>query len=205
MAERGQAQEMEQEAEKASASKTAKRAEAAKKKIAQVAAAQAAANVAVGLDRRKKSRNKQVAENAAKSAEVTPPLGHSLRTMEPNTVAQMAAAPIEPDWEDNPAHLDTPTEVREDLRDDGLDPMDVNTPQRAAFGHSLIHGMANDPDRGGRTPAQLEAEHDMVVEAMTEDYGMDHDSPLDLAGITNGAMQGDPFGVSIDLSMGGER
>lgn len=88
----------------------------------------------------------------------------------------------DPDWHDNPDHLDTPAEVREGLMEAGLDPMDVDTEQQALFGHALVHGYANDPDLGGRTPAQLEAEHDLVVAAM-DDYGFDHDSPLDVHSI----------------------
>lgn len=180
-----------------------KASEESKRAAARQAAAMAASIQADAfLDRRKKSRNKQVAENAAKAAEVTPPLGHSLRTMEPTTVGRMAAASMEPDWGDNPAHLSNPMEVKEDLRDDGLDPMDVDTREEATFGHFLVHAMADDADRGGRTPQQLEAEHDMVVAAMRE-HGVDHHSPLDLAGIEGGDAVGDPFGVGIDLSLGG--
>lgn len=84
----------------------------------------------------------------------------------------------EPDWNDNPADLDTPEEVRESLRDDGLNPMNVGTQEEAQFGHALVHELANDPDHGGRTAAQLEAEHDLVVDAL-HDYGVDTDSPLD--------------------------
>lgn len=84
-----------------------------------------------------------------------------------------------PDWNDNPPDLDTPQEVRESLRADGLDPMDTDSKQQASFGHSLTHSFADDPDLGGRTPEQLEAEHDMTVDAM-EEFGVDHDSELGL-------------------------
>jgi hypothetical protein len=93
----------------------------------------------------------------------------------------------DPDWSDNPDDLDTPEEVRETLKERGLDPMDVDTKDEAMFGHFLIHAYADDPDMGGRTPTELEAEHDMVVEALVNDHDVDHDSPLDFD---------DPFGVS---------
>lgn len=84
----------------------------------------------------------------------------------------------EPDWGDNPSHLDTPAEVRASLRADGLDPMDTDTREEAMFGHFLVHAYADDEDMGGRTPAQLEAEHDLTVAAMLS-YGVGHESPMD--------------------------
>lgn len=93
----------------------------------------------------------------------------------------MANGP-EPDFEDNPPGLDTPEEVKMSLDEDGLDPMDVDSVEEATFGHSLVHAFADDPDHGGRTEVQLEAEHDMTVEAMIE-FGVEHDSPLDLEDI----------------------
>lgn len=87
----------------------------------------------------------------------------------------------EPDWHDNPDHLDTPDEVRDDLRESGLDPMNVGTEEEATFGHFLIHGFEDDEGLGGRTADQLEAEHDMTVEAMA-DFGVGHESPMDAPG-----------------------
>lgn len=84
----------------------------------------------------------------------------------------------DPDWDNNPPGLDTPEEVRASLRADRLDPMDVDTKEEAVFGHSLVHAFADDADHGGRTEAQLEAEHDLTVDAM-EDFGVGHDTPLD--------------------------
>lgn len=183
-------------------SKAAQRAAAARRAVLEAAARQEGVDPTVAVDRRKKSRNKQVAENAEKAAAATAPLGHSLRTMESNRVAQMAAAAPEPDWENNPDDLDTPAEVREDLKEDGLDPMDVENEEEAMFGHFLVHAYADDNDLGGRTREQLEAEHDMTVEAMRE-HGINHDSPLDPADIEGGQAEGDAFGVGIDMSMDG--
>lgn len=162
------------------------RSERAKAVLAAAAAADADLDAATGLDKRRKSRVKEFAERATKAGEIGSPVDANLQTMDQaETVADMARAGLDPDWEDNPDHLDTSAEVRADLREDGLDPVDVNTEERAAFGHFLLHTFANDPDRGGRTPEQLEAEHDMVVDAMI-DEGMDHDSPLDLQNIQGG-------------------
>lgn len=86
---------------------------------------------------------------------------------------------VDPDWDDNPDDLDSIPEVKAALAEAGLDPMDIDTRKEASFGHSVTHAFADDPGRGGRTPAQLEAEHDMTVEAM-QGFGMDHDSELDL-------------------------
>lgn len=182
-------------------SKAAQRAAAVRKAAIEAAARQEGVDPTVGIDRRKKSRNKQVAENAKKAAEATAPLGNSLKTMESNRVAQMAAAAPEPDWDNNPDDLDTPAEVRETLKEDGIDPMDVESRKEAMFGHFLVHAYADDNDLGGRTPEQLEAEHDMTVDAM-RDHGINHDSPLDLADIEGGDAAGDEFGVSIDMSWG---
>lgn len=95
---------------------------------------------------------------------------------------------VEATWNDNPGDLDTPQEVRESIRERGHDPMDVETKSEAEFGHYLVHSLVDDPDHGGRTPTQLEAEHDMVVDAL-EEYGVDHDTPLEFE---------DPFGVTAD-------
>lgn len=84
----------------------------------------------------------------------------------------------DPDWQTNPFGLRSPDEVRDSLRAAGLNPMNVGTPDEAAFGHSLVHSFADDPDHGGRTESQLEAEHDLTVDAMLG-FGMEHDSPLD--------------------------
>lgn len=84
----------------------------------------------------------------------------------------------DPDWEDNPDDLDTPEEVRDDLRDSGLNPMNVGSEDEATFGHFLVHAFADDDDLGGRTPEQLEAEHDLTVGAML-DFGVGHHSPMD--------------------------
>lgn len=108
----------------------------------------------------------------------------------------------DPDWHNNPDNLDSPEEVREDLREDGLDPMDTRTQDQAMFGHFLVHALADDDDRGGRSPEQLEAEHDMVVAAMNE-HGADHRSPLDHDDIEGGDKWADPFGVG--LGFGGEK
>lgn len=176
-------------------------------------------NVDEFVDRRKKSRNQQLAERAERAATVRPPTDHTLETLgtgeavsamaragmggsgaddgvEPGgvdpgvggvdaslatgvSVAMGAAGRGEPDWGDNPEHLDSAAEVRADLLEDGHDPMDVDTEKEALFGHALVHAYANDPDMGGRTAEQLEAEHDLVVDAM-DDFGFDHDSPLDV-------------------------
>lgn len=102
----------------------------------------------------------------------------------------------EPDWHDNPDHLDEPEEVRESLRDSGLDPMDVGTKEQAAFGHFLVHSFADDEDLGGRTPEQLEAEHDLTVQAM-RDFGVGHHSPLDRADVDDHPFAfGDEWGLS---------
>lgn len=132
-------------------------------------------------DARRKSRTQEMAERAERSGRANRVTGHTLDLgMEDGTVTRMARGSMEPDWDDNPEHLDTPAEVRADLRDSGLDPMDTGTEEEATFGHFLVHAFADDKDHGGRTPAQLEAEHDMVVEAMQE-HGVDHHSPLDVA------------------------
>lgn len=162
-------------------------------------AAAAAAAAEEGLERgpgsRGVNRTKEVAKRAERAGRVKRPTDHTLDLgTETGVASEMARASVEPDWEDNPEHLDTPAEVREDLMDDGLDPMDTGTPQRALFGHFLVHGMADDPGMGGRTPAQLEAEHDMVVAAMKE-HGHDHDTPLDVGMID--------FGVGMGGGSGG--
>lgn len=132
-------------------------------------------------DARRKSRTQQMAERAERSGRAKRVTGHTLDLgMEDGTVTRMARGSMEPDWDDNPEHLDTPAEVRADLRDSGLDPMDTETEEEASFGHFLVHSFADDDDLGGRSPAQLEAEHDMVVEAM-QDHGVGHHSPLDVA------------------------
>lgn len=142
------------------------------------------------IDKRRKSRSQRFAEAVTETAKVDAPTGHSLSTVDKTgRVVQMATAPMEPDWEDNPEDLDSPEEVREDLRESGLDPMDTATPEEAQFGHFLVHAYADDRDRGGRTVAQLEAEHDMVVAAML-DHGFNHDSPLDTEDIHGGSMLG---------------
>lgn len=77
-----------------------------------------------------------------------------------------------------PPALDSTSEVREELTQADLDPMDIETEDQAVFGHSLTHAFADDPDMGGRTEEQLEAEHAMTVMAM-HDFGVGHDSSLD--------------------------
>ncbi|MCG1002864.1 MULTISPECIES: hypothetical protein [Halobacterium] len=99
------------------------------------------------------------------------------------------------DWDDNPEHLDTPDEVRQDLRADGLDPMDVASEQDAQFGHMLVHAYEDDSDRGGRSPEQLEAEHDMTVAALI-DHENEHDTPMD----SHPFEFADPFGAASDSS-----
>lgn len=91
------------------------------------------------------------------------------------------------DWSDNPEHLDEPEEVREELRADGLDPMDVASEEEATLGHRLVHQFADEPGMGGRSREQLEAEHDMVVTELNEDG--DHDTPLQFD---------DPFGATSE-------
>lgn len=175
------------------------------------------------VDRRKKSRNRELVERAEKAARLSSPYQTSLQPVgDPRVATAMASANaamgenllapstsekerpddgIDPDWEDNPENLDSPEEVRENLRSNGLDPMDVDTKERAMFANALLHAWANDPDRGGRTPEQLEAEHDMVAAALLE-YDVDHDSELDLEDI-EGASEDDPFGLTVDFSPGG--
>lgn len=182
----------------------AKRARARRAKA--VVAAATADGIAsdVEVDRRKKSRNRRFVEAAEQAAEATAPTDHTLDIMDQApVVVEMARSSMDPDWEDNPNNLDTSVEVRSELRDDGLDPMDVSTPQQASFGHSLVHQFANDRDLGGRTPEQLEAEHDMTVAAMRE-FGHKHDSPLSMGGIT-----GDGGGADLEVEapsiFGGDR
>lgn len=155
-------------------------------------------------DGRRKSRTQEMAERATETGKAVAPTDHTLDLGTDTGVAtEMARGTVEPDWGNNPEHLDTPAEVRAEFRDDGLDPIDVDTAARASFGHFLVHGMANEPDMGGRTPEQLEAEHDLAVAAMRE-YGYDHHSPLDL-GVGRGDDEADaddpfefddPFGVA---------
>lgn len=152
-------------------------------------------------DRRRKSRHAEVAERAERAAQATPPTDHTLDLgTETGVATEMARASMEPDWEDNPEHLDTPAEVRAHFRSEGMDPMDTDTPQRALFGHFLVHGMADEPGMGGRTPAELEAEHDLVVAAMAE-YGHEHHTPLDVTDLGVGGGGGgslafdDPYGL----------
>lgn len=191
------------ESEKSEPSERAKKLAAFRKRAIEEAARQEGTDATYGLDKRKKSRNREVLERAVESAKVDPATEHTLDVMDDGAmVTEMARSGAEPDWGDNPAHLSNPMEVREDLRDDGLDPMDVDSKDEALYGHFLTHAFADDPDRGGRTPQQLEAEHDMVVEKM-EEYGFDHDSPLDLEDIEGGESVGDPFGVGIDMDMDG--
>lgn len=163
-----------------------KRGRAQRAKAILAAAKSGGLDADVEVDRRTKSRQKQfaaAAEEAGRAGRVT---DHTLDIMDQTPrVVEMASATMEPDWGDNPAHLDTTEEVKGALVEAGLDPMDIDTPGQATFGHSLVHAYANDRDLGGRTPEQLEAEHDMVVEAMRE-YGFDHDSPLDKPDITGG-------------------
>lgn len=163
------------------------------------------------VDRRRKSRGQRFAEAVTETTMVDAPTGHTLSTTDTtDRVVQMARAPMEPDWEDNPEDLDTPEEVREDLRESGLDPMDTATADEAQFGHFLVHTYADDRDRGGRTVAQLEAEHDMVVASMLE-HGVNHHSPLDVGDIHGGDMLGAGGGGDdgllnigrIDLGFGG--
>lgn len=150
-------------------------------------------------DARSKSRTQQMAERAERAGRASAPTNHTLDLGTGTGVAtEMARGSIQPDWDDNPEHLDTPAEVRTDLRQSGLDPMDTETKDEAMFGHFLVHSFADDRDMGGRTPAQLEAEHDMVVEAM-QDHGVDHHSPLDVAsplalpGRGGGDIEAQPF------------
>jgi hypothetical protein len=110
-------------------------------------------------------------------------------------------------WADNPENLDEPEEVREELRADGLDPMDVASEEEATLGHRLVHEFAGEPGMGGRSREQLEAEHDMVVAKMDEDG--DHDTPLEFAdpfGATSGdaGWFGDMDGGSDDADWGGD-
>lgn len=86
----------------------------------------------------------------------------------------------EPDWGNNPDDLDSPRDVREEFEDSGLNPMNVDSQEEAQFGHMLVHAFANDGDLGGRSAAELEAEHDMTVAAL-DDFGVETDSPLDFA------------------------
>lgn len=149
-------------------------------------------NAAEYVSGSKKSRNKQFVEEVQHAGTVGSPTNHTLSTMDmAGNVVAMTQSPMaagqEPDWDDNPDDLDTPDEVREDLRESGLDPMDVSTKSKAEFGHFLVHAMADDHDRGGRTPEQLEAEHDMVTAAL-DDYGVNHDSPLDTGDIYGGGL-----------------
>lgn len=194
----------ESEEKKDEPSERAKKLAALRKRAIKEAARQEGTDATYGLDKRKKSRNKEILERATESAKVEPATEHTLDVMDDGAmVTEMARSGAEPDWGDNPAGLGNPMEVREDLREDGLDPMDVDSKEEALYGHFLTHAFADDPDRGGRSPQQLEAEHDMVVEKM-EKFGVDHDSPLDLGDIEGGESVGDPFGVGIDMDLGGE-
>jgi hypothetical protein len=110
-------------------------------------------------------------------------------------------------WEDNPEDLDEPDEVREELRADGLDPMDVASEEEATLGHRLVHEFAGEPGMGGRSREQLDAEHDLVVAELDEDG--DHDTPLEFAdpfGATSGdaGWFGDPDDDSDDAEWGGD-
>lgn len=163
-------------------------------------------------DRRTKSRTQEMAERAERAGRASAPTDHTLDLGTGTGVAtEMARGSIEPDWNDNPEHLDTPAEVRADLRASGLDPMDTETEDEAMFGHFLVHSFADDRDRGGRSPAQLEAEHDMVVAAMLG-HGVEHRSPLDIAsplalpGRGGGQIDAEPFAFDdpFGLSRGGD-
>jgi len=118
------------------------------------------------------------------------PLGHMGEMAMIDADALLFSVGPDPDWEDNPADLDTPDEVREDLRDSGLNPMNVGTEEDAMFGHFLVHAFEDDEDLGGRTAAQLEAEHDLTVQAMA-DFGVGHHSPLDRGDIGDGSLDFD--------------
>lgn len=100
-----------------------------------------------------------------------------------------------PDWDDNPENLDTPEEVRAEERSRGLDPVDVDTREHAIFGNMLLHHWEHTPDHGGRTPAELEAEHDMVSDAL-DDFGVDHTSPMDVDDIEG---EDDLYDVGVDF------
>lgn len=72
-----------------------KRAAAARRAAIEAAARQADIDAGVGIDRRKKSRNKRIAERAVETAKVSPPTDHSLETMDnAPLVSDMARAGI---------------------------------------------------------------------------------------------------------------
>lgn len=75
----------------------------------------------------------------------------------------------------NPDGLDTRAEIRDDLRDDGINPMDVDSQDKAQAGWSYLHSFEDEPpaDRGGRTDSQLAAESEMVADALDEEYGVE--------------------------------
>lgn len=162
-------------------------------------------NAAEFVDRRKKSRNKEIVRRAEEAARVAPLTGHSLETMDqaPNVV-EMARASVEPDWGDNPLGLGTASGVRATLRADGLNPVDVGTPKETLLANALLHKWAKRPNHGGRTPAELEAEDDMVLEA-AEHFGL-HVTPISMGDDEEHdeaeSALGDPFWLAVDLDLG---
>jgi hypothetical protein len=152
---------------------------------------------------------KDMVRESVRSATMAPPVKNSLETMDGRSrVVEMAKSGMahpEPDWQDNPDDLDSPQEVRMSLLSAGLNPVDADTKQEALGAHAAVHDFASDPGRGGRSPEQLEAEHDMAVAAM-QSHGAEDSSPLDVIGGQdhgggNGALVfGDPFGAASGLS-----
>jgi hypothetical protein len=68
------------------------------------------------------------------------------------------------DFESNPPGLDSPRDVVDSLKDDGIDPFDLGDKGQAAYAEGALREVQYPQrDERDRTAAQIEAEHDLVA------------------------------------------
>jgi hypothetical protein len=89
------------------------------------------------------------------------------------------------DFMKNPEGLQSPEAVVETLKDDGIDPFDLDDRGQVEYAEGALRGpqLSNVEDRS-RTEAQVEAEHDLVAAYGRTEFGdeftfMDFPSPED--------------------------
>lgn len=80
----------------------------------------------------------------------------------------------------NPADADSREEIRELLRKDGHDPMDVRKNSQITEAWAILNAWEDEPPdkRGGRTDRQVALEAELVADAAVE-RGIDLEDPVD--------------------------
>lgn len=85
--------------------------------------------------------------------------------------------------DDNPRDIDSRSDIRELLREDGHDPSDARSNGQLTEGWSILHDWADEEpeQRGGRTGRQLAAEAELLLDVAAE-RDVDLDDPLNIEG-----------------------